>query len=311
MCAPTTHQRTLLTRRFSLTLLHPKMNAPAWLVAIAATACLTLTVSAATVADPSTAWVALSGNYDYLADQQTGQASGDIVGAAGNPGFFTTFNNNGSASSTDGTLGFRLRLDEAGGNKNNPAFDRVAWVGIDANNDAVLDAFIGLGMQGSSSTLGIYAPGSSANTSPSTTSIASSAYASYTVSSSNYNYRPVNYTTDGGTTNDATPSTSGDPDYYVSFMVNFQDLVNFLGTKNITINDQTGLRYVLATSTQHNSLNQDLGGVQGGVNSTQTWTQLGGFSPTVSASGTPVVPEPSSLLLGASTLLLACFRRRR
>lgn len=287
-------------------------NAPAWLVAVVATACLTLgNASAATVSDPSTLWTPLAGNYDYTADQQTGQPAGDIVGTGTNYGFLTTFNDNGSASNTDGTLGFRLRLDAAGGNKNNPAFDRVAWVGIDANNDAVLDAFIGLGMQGSSSTLGIYAPGSSANTSPSTTSISSTAYTSYTISSSNYNYRPVNSTTDGGTTNDVTTSTTGDPDYYLSFMVNFQNLVTFFGTKGITVTDQTGLRYVLATSTQMNSLNQDLGGVNGGINSTQTWTQLGGFTQTVKASGAPLVPEPSSFFLGASSLLLACLRRRR
>ncbi|QJE96075.1 hypothetical protein [Luteolibacter luteus] len=289
------------------------MNAPAWLVAVCATACLTLTVSAATVSAPSSSWTVLSGNYDYLADQQTGQPAGDIVGSGTNGGFFTTFNDNGSASNTDGTLGFRLRLDAAGGNKNNIAFDRVAWVGIDANNDAVLDAFIGLGMQGSSSTLGIYAPGTDLNTSPATTSVASTAYKSYSIDSSNYNYRPVDYTTDGGTTNDATTSTTGDPDYYLSFMVNFRDLVNFLGTKGISITDQSGLRYVVATSTQMNSLNQDLGGVNGGVNSPTSWSDLGGFSPTVSAHGTPVpaVPEPSAFFLGASSVLLACLRRRR
>jgi hypothetical protein len=36
--------------------------------------------SAATVSAPSTAWTPMIGNYDYLADQQTGAASGDIVG---------------------------------------------------------------------------------------------------------------------------------------------------------------------------------------------------------------------------------------
>lgn len=287
------------------------MNAPALLVRGLAAACLALSCAhAATVSDFSTSWTALAGNYDYQSDQQTGQASGDIVGAGTNHGFFTTFNSNGSASNTDGTLGFRLRLDAAGGNKNNPAFDRVAWVGLDANGDAVLDAFIGLGMQGSSSTLGIYAAGNSANTSPSTTSIASTAYKTYTTDAAHYNYRAVNYVNDGGTTNDVTTSTADDPDYYVSFMVDFKDLVDFLKTKNITITDQSGLRYVLATSTQSNSLNQDLGGVNGGINSNSTWTQLGGFSQTVTVSGT-VVPEPSSLLLGASALLLAALRRRR
>jgi len=284
--------------------------APTWLAGLVAAASLSLNTFAASVSAPSTQWNSLAGNYDYLADQQTGQASGDIVGVGTNSGFFTTFNNNGSASATDGTLGFRLRLDEPGGNKQSPVFDRVAWIGLDANADAVLDAFIGLGMQGSSSVLGIFAPGSSANTSPSTTSIASAASFSYTINSANYNFRPVDYTTDGGTTNDSTVTTEGDADYYLSILVPFGDLVSYLGTKGININDQTALRYVLATSTQHNSLNQDLGGVQGGINSTSTWTQLGGFSLPMTASGT-VVPEPSGCLLGAAGLLLLGIRRRR
>jgi hypothetical protein len=270
----------------------------------------TLVAHAASVSQSSTAWTAINGNYDYLADQQTGQASGDIVGAAGNPGFFTTFNNNGSASNTDGTLGFRIRLDEAGGNKNAPAFDRVAWVGIDANQDAVLDVFVGLGMQGSSATLGIYDAGNSANVSPNTTSIASSAAHSYTIGSSNYSFRPVNHLTDGGTGSDATPGTLDDPDYYLSFMINFGDLVTFLDTQGIAITDESSLRYVVATSTQHNSLNQDLGGVQGGVNSTVTWQQLGGFTPHMTASGN-LVPEPASTALAALGLAAFTLRRRR
>lgn len=264
----------------------------------------------ATVAASSLQWTALAGNYDFLADQQTGQPESDIVGATGNPGFFTTFNNNGAASATDGTLGFRLRLDAAGGNTQNPAFTRVAWVGIDANIDGAIDAFLGISNQGSSATLGLFAPGSSANTSPSTTSIASSPSFNYTITSTNYNYRAVNFTTDGGTTNDATTTTNGDPDYYLSVLLPFGDLVSYLATKGITINDQSALRYVVATSTQHNSLNQDLGGVNGQVNSSTTWVQLGGFSPIVNASGTPL-PEPSTCLFAASALLLGLTRRKR
>ena len=281
--------------------------------ALSAFCVLVLSLSAghaATVSASSTQWTALTGNYDFLADQQTGQPESDIVGATGNPGFFTTFNNNGSASATDGTIGFRLRLDAAGGNTNNPAFTRVAWVGIDANIDGAIDAFLGISNQGNSSTLGIFAPGNSTNTSPSTTSIAASPSFSYTISSTNYNYRPVNFTTDGGTTNDATTTTTGDPDYYLSVLLPFGDLVSYLATKGITINDQSPLRYVVATSTQHNSLNQDLGGVNGNINSSSTWIQLGGFSPTVNASGS-VVPEPSSVLLASAALLLGLSRRRR
>lgn len=270
----------------------------------------TLVSRAASVSEASSAWTAVNGNYDYLADQQTGQPESDIVGAAGNPGFFTTFNTNAANNDLDDTLGFRLRLDAPGGNRNSPAFNRVAWVGIDANQDAVLDVFVGLGMQGSSAVLGIYDAGNSANTSPNTTSIASSPYTTYTIGASNYNYRPVNHLADGGTTNDATPLTADDPDYYVSFMINFNDLVTFLGTQGIVIDDESPLRYVLATSTQHNSLNQDLGGVNGGVNSTSTWVQLGGFSPYLNSHGT-LVPEPASSGLAALGLAAFALRRRR
>lgn len=268
---------------------------------------------AATVSAPSTQWVPLAGNYDFIADQQTGQPQSDIVGNGTNHGFFTTFNNNGSASATDGTLGFRFRLDEAGGNTNNPAFTRVAWIGIDANQDAALDVFVGLGVQGQDTVIRIYDAGSGANTGPSTTTIASSHYNSVNADSTNYNYRPVNSGSgtgqDGGTTNDLTPGGT-DTDYYVSFFVNFQTLVTFLQTQGISITDQSALRYVMATSTQWNSLNQDLGGVDGGLSSPLTWGEIGGFSPLVTANGSPV-PEPASAALAFLGLGALALRRRR
>lgn len=272
--------------------------------------CLPRNCPAATVSDPSTVWTPLGANYDFLADQQTGDPASDIVGSGTDFGFLTTFNNNGTASLTDGTLGFRIRFDASGGNSNNIAFGRNCWVGVDADLDGDLDAFLGLNMQGSAFTLGIYAPGSGSNTSPSTTSISSTASVSYAITSSNYNYRPVNYLTDGGTTNDLTTNTSGDVDYYVSFMVAFADVVAFLNSKSISITDQTPIRYVVASSTQNNSLNQDLGGVNGGINSTSTWTQIGGFTPTVNATGT-MIPEPGPHLLAVAGILATCLIRRR
>jgi uncharacterized protein (TIGR03382 family) len=255
-------------------------------------------------------WSAVGGNYDYLADQQTGQAAGDIVGGTGgtynsyDAGFFTNWDA-GDSSNTDGVLGFRVRLDEAGqGNQ----FNRMLWVGMDANLDGSVDVFMGVNRQGSNNELGIYDAGTQANTSPSTTSVGSNA-TPYTISSSNYNYRAVNFTTDGGTSNDITTGTSGDPDYYLTFLINFQDVVNFLNTQGISINDSSSLRYVLATSTQSNSFNQDLGNLPKNFDGNQTWEQLGGFSPTMNATG-QVIPEPSAALLGGLGLL-ALFRRRR
>ena len=265
--------------------------------------------AAISIAGPSSAWTPIPGNYDYLGDHQTGQPAGDIVGSGSDSGFFVTFDNNGAASSSDGTLGFRLRLDAAGGNSANPQFDRVVWVGIDGNGNGSVDLFLGYSAQGSTRTLGIFAPGTGTNTSPSTTSIAASPTNSYSITSTNFNYRPVNFATDGGTTNDLTPGGI-DRDYYLSFSVPFADIAAALGLGANDIPDQRPLRYVLATSTQMNSLNQDLGGIQGGVNSNSTWESLGGFTPLMNASGT-VIPEPSAAVLSwLSLLALAGIRRR-
>jgi hypothetical protein len=265
----------------------------------------------------SNTWIPMVGNYDYHVDQQTGQADGDIVGGTGtNYGFLVAFNNNGNVSSIDGTIGFRVRLDEQGGTKNNPQPTNVLWVGIDANTDGKLDVFLGANFQGGGAgTLEIRAPGTGANISPSTTTISNSPYKTYTLDKiedatpANFSYRAVNFLTDGGDTNDVTQNTTGDPDFYESFMIPFADIVTYLGSLSTPINiiDTTPLRFVVATSTQVNSLNQDIGGLNGGANSTIRWDAPGGG---LSTPYTPV-PEPSSSALLIGALAGGCFVRRR
>jgi hypothetical protein len=250
-------------------------------------------------------WKAVGSNYDFQADQQTGQPGADIVGGSGyDAGFFTNWDSGSANSSTDGVLGFRVRFDER---DHQSGFKGNLWVGIDADVDGDIDAFIGA----TSSSIGIFDTDPAyANNSPNTTRIAGTATTSYTVSASNYNYRAV-ATADGGTTTDIT-SGGTDTDYYLSFTVNFQDMVNFLNSAaggNISITDATAIRYVVGTATQGNALNQDLGGVNGGVSSPTTWEQLGGFSPTMNATGT-VIPEPQAALLGGLGFL-GLLRRRR
>ena len=104
-----------------------------------------------------------------------------------------------------------------------------------------VDVFLGLNMQGNSNSISIFDTGTGTNLSPNTTSISNSPAFSYTPSTANYSYRAVNYLTDGGTTNDNTPLTTGDPDYYVSFAVPFADVVSFLNSKSIVINENSGL----------------------------------------------------------------------
>jgi hypothetical protein len=265
----------------------------------------------------SNTWKPMIGNYDYHVDQQTGQADGDIVGGTGiNYGFLVAFNNNGNVSSIDGTIGFRVRLDEHGGNNSNPQPTNVLWVGIDANTDGKLDVFLGANFQGGGAgTLEIRAPGAGLNISPNTTTISNSAYKTYALDNiedatpANFSYRAVNFLTDGGDTNDLTQTTTGDPDYYESFMIPFADLVAYLGSLSspINITDTTPLRFVVATSTQVNSLNQDIGGLPKNFDGSQTWENLGG----ISTPYTPV-PEPSSSVLLLGTLAgFSLVRRRR
>jgi hypothetical protein len=288
--------------------------------------CLLFSVAASNAAiisigGSSSNWNSLGANYDFLNDQQTGDPASDIVGNATNPGFFTAFDNAGTSSLTDGNLGFRIRLDDHGGSTNTIEFGRNLWVGIDADLSGSIDAFLGLNMQGGTNEMGIFSPGSGLNTSPSTTSVASAPTApySYTPGVSNYNYREVNFgavdspLTDIGAVG---PGTKAEPDYYVSFLIPFADvaafLTNAMPTKfNATtpFTENTPIRYVLGTSTQVNSFNQDLGGIDGQVNSGLTWEVLGGFTPTTTPSG---VPECSaSLLAFIGSVLTFGFRRRR
>lgn len=286
--------------------------------------CLLFSVAASNAAiisigGSSSDWNSLGDNYDFLADQQTGDPASDIVGNADDPGFFTAFDNNDTSSLTDGNLGFRIRLDDHGGNTNNIEFGRNLWVGIDADLSGSIDAFLGLNMSGSTSEMGIFSPGSGFNTSPNTTSVASAPTApySYTPGPSNYNYRAVNFGTDGGTTNDIGAGNKAEPDYYVSFLTPLADIAAFLTAAmplkfNATtpFNENTPVRYVVVTSTQSNSFNQDLGGINGNLNSTLTWEVLGGFTPTITPSG--AVPECSAALLAfVGSVLTFGFKRRR
>lgn len=267
-----------------------------------------LKVAAATVASSSLWWNSLGENYDYVGDQQTGSPSGDIVGVGKNHGFFTVFNI--GKPPTMGELGFRVRLDAAGGPANSPTFNRVFWVGVDANNDNALDVFFGVNFQGSANELVIRVPGAGKNVSPDTISISSTSAFTYVPTDSNYNYRLVDYLADGGTLNDLTTDTAGDPDYYLSFMLPFQDIVAVLATRGISVDDSSLFRYVMATSTQTHNINQDLGGIEGAVDSPLSWDQLGVFTPLVLPTGAQI-PEHGSAFLGAVGIILLLLHRHR
>lgn len=245
---------------------------------------------------------------DPFSDQQTGNKEGDIVGTASVASFYTKFFNGGTPSLTDGQLAFRLRMAEE---QTPTGFSTAAFVGIDGNADGRLDLFIGVDNSGSFDHVGIWRAGAGQNVSPSTTSLISPPAFTYSEVAVNYSWTPVNAAIDP-TTISYDIDNGGNVDHFLSFVVLFADVVAMFGTVGISgINEASIFRYVVATATQDNSLNQDLNGVTGGINSTSTWSSLGGFSTPTSVGGT-AVPEPSTYgLLGLSFAGWWLFRGRR
>ncbi len=254
---------------------------------------------------PTSQWVPiLYGNNNYpdpSGDQQTGSAESDIVGNAAEPSLFMQFLN--------GYIGFRIRV---GADVSPAGFKGAAFIGLDANLDGKLDLFIGVNNQGSGNQVGLWNPGTGLNISPSTTTIASPATFSFSETSTNYGFAPVSVSTDPSATN-YDLNADGKTDQFLSFFVSFSNVLSALAAQGITgFTSNSPMMIVAATATQDNSLNEDLNGVAGGINSSQTWGQLGASSEPYAPNGTAPAPEPSVtslLLLGGLTLRYA-FRRR-
>jgi len=267
------------------------------------------------VADDNTDWTSIAypivTTPDDPSDQQTGIAEGDIVGNnTGDPAVLTNFDDNGTPGTLDdGYIAFRVRLAD---DKPPAGFAGFFGVGMDANTDGVIDLFLGVdnNPSGAGNQIGIFNPGAGANTSPDTTTIISTPLVSYTENDpiyDNYDFSPVTTIDPGETNTDL--DAGGDVDYYLTFVIPFDDVVAQLGIVGITFDENSTVQYVFGTSTQPNALNQDLAGPNGGTTSSLTWDQLGAISLEYSASGTPV-PEPSTVvLLGLGLVSLAAGRR--
>jgi hypothetical protein len=267
------------------------------------------------VTSPTTSWTPVtygSNHPDPSNDQQTGSSESDIVGDASHPSAYTTFGDAGTASLTDGTLGFRVRL---GADQSPAGFKGALFVGLDANGDGALDLFIGVNNSGSSDMIGIWNPGAGANTSPNTTSIVSAALVSYTITAINYNWTAVNSAIDPTVGAATDINGDGKNDYFLTFSVPFADVIAQLNALGITgINENSTFSYVVATATQANSLNQDLNGVGGSYDGSATWSTLGVLSDPMTAGGNLAVPEPSAALVSIIAIAVAiahCNWRRQ
>ena len=226
--------------------------------------------------------------YDYLGDQQTGQQSADIVGTDDHPAFQIQFDNNGVSSNTDGTLSFRWRLGDVPVN--------YYYVGIDANLDGDIDVFVVVtGAQTPEVAIWGNDPGS-LNISPSTTGL-DNTYEPYVVSADKTNYAVALASEhDPGTPTDL--DGAGDPDYFVSISIPFQELVDALAglPSPVVITDVSALRFVQASATQGNSFNQDIGGLLGGNSADVTYASSGTFSDPQDASGNIITPPGAPVL---------------
>jgi hypothetical protein len=260
-------------------------------------------------AAPTTQWHSIGFSSSSVvpdpgSDQQTGSAEGDVVGSASQPAFYSAFDNAGTLSTADGTLAFRVRV---GADKSPAGYSGAAFVGIDANRDGKLDFFLGVNNSGSSAQIGIWSAGTGANTSPNTTTLANTAAFSFAETSLNYSWQQVTAASDPSAVNYDLDG-HGDPDYFVSFTVPFSNVVAEATSLGLSLDEHTPVYYVFATATQANSLNQDIGGVNGGVNSSSSWSSLGALSDTTSPN--TVVPEPQTWCLITAAAALFVIRNR-
>lgn len=136
---------------------------------------------------------------------------------------------------------------------------------------------------------------------------------SYTETGTNYSWTQVTTTIDPTVGSATDLDGGGQADYFLSFSVPSNDLVTQLGLKNLSgFNQNSSLSYVIATSTQGNSLNQDLSGVPKTYDNNSSWASLGAVSVPYTAAGS-VVPEPGSLpliALGVGVLTVGASLRR-
>ena len=247
-------------------------------------------------------------------DHQTGGVEGDLVGSMGVPFFYTLYN--------EGTLSFRTRH---GGDADSAGFGGILYIGIDVNNDLTIDAYVGVDHQGNNTDVFIATADSGDNN-----SVSSLGYEVVTTSDHEevddiYNWREVGaddfdypdpeLDIDGALTPDKKNDDS--PDYFLSFQIEFSELERVLG-EDYDITTGTGFSYIAGTSTQPNSFNQDIGGINGNdenFDPDKLFEDYNEDSGVTSNPTTPTglpIPEPStSILLLISGLFMTAYRKRQ
>ena len=249
------------------------------------------------LSSPTSEWTALpfpgvNAVSDFVDDTQVSSADLDLVGLNDQYSAYTRFD-------SVNTLGFRLRL---AGDKAPPGFTGQVWIGVDVNEDANLDIFIGA----NSSEITFNIGDDFENTSPANTSINSqSPLYSVAATSANFLWAPVDSSNDPlGAHTDIDgfldPGSNSGNDYFLTFSFDFDEfatIVTLLGGVN-DFSSSSSVAYVVGTANQANTLNSDWAGIDGQVNSSSDWPIIGGITPVIP------VPEPATTVF---SLAVICF----
>jgi hypothetical protein len=267
---------------------------------------------------------------DGFADQQTGQFQSDLISlAAGTsvyvngtlttlsadaPGFFVK---SGTITGQSGTfMMFRTLYQDK--NQNKTFQGSFTMLGSDLTGDGKPDFIFGIDYRNATPTLAFLKPGTGANDAPNTTTSAT-----YTTTASRTLTVGTTAAYASTSTNYDDASGNGAANRTVTFAISFSNLqqaIRDMGTVNgtnfstFTVTAATAMSFMLFTTQQDNAFNQDIFGGNITSTSSATWTSLGAFSDTFTASGGRV-PEPATYLqvgaMGLAALGMAFWRRGR
>ena len=234
--------------------------------------------------------------FDYLQDPRVGSGSTalDIVGTECFPAAYIQFSDDGKE------IAIRLRVNNKDGGNDNSSFQfkNFAYIGIDANMNGTIDFFLGVYSPSGNGRLGVYpADPAAQNSGPGVTGIAKPVATFQPIRGVNYSMIEVDYTPcaldpgdpcrcdDVSDPCSITPF-SGDPDYFLTFKFNIDEVSNAIAGKtkeNVTFDSNTPFTYIVGTSTQENSLNGDINGMDDKGPPPPNWDDI--ITPPVIADG--------------------------
>lgn len=260
---------------------------------------------------------------DPTYDQQTGQGADDFVGdgANGYYGFYYKFGqvDFGTGGGSQDAMLFRFRLNALGLQQGTPKFTGNIRMGVDGDGDGSVDLFFGVSTtQAQTPEIVFQNPTGTAvnaNTSPSTSALGT-AYGTTAGNSANFSYTEV---TDGSTYHTNKPNEPN-TDAFLTFAISFSTFKTYLEAQlapGTVITLDSFVRFLAFSSTQGNSVNQDvygLGPLSVSANDNLRFDQGGGFTNYYSANG-KVIPEPETMVqfavFASVGLGMACRRKRR